>query len=160
MDLTEMAPSKTPNAPRGTVKGTAYHNIIKFTIRAAPLPEDIIHFILDNVANLKQLQDERRMGHPLSRADASDIGDDEGDVRGDITRKPSVRLDEFWDVLAKTCEAAGGDWKDVTERIWSFGPQRAGGCLLIDARNKPSQSYVLQSLCNAKLTSGVLQIEA
>lgn len=140
MDLTEMAPPKTPNAPRGTVKGTAYQNLIKFTIRAAPLPEDITHFILDNVANLQQLHHERRMGHPLSRADGSDIDDDEGGVRGDVIRKPSVRLDEFWDVLAETCEAAGGEWKGVTERIWSFGPQRAGGCLLIDARKNPSQS--------------------
>ena len=140
MDSAEMGLPKTLNAPRGTVKGTAYHNLIKFTIRAAPLPEDIIHFILDNAANLKQLQYERRMGHSLSRADASDIDDDEDDVHGDVIRKPSVQLDEFWDALAKTCEAAGGDWKDVTERIWSFGPQRAGGCLLIDARKNPSHS--------------------
>jgi ribosome assembly protein 1 len=139
MDLIDMAPPKTPNVPRGTVKGTAYHNLIKFTIRAAPLPEGILHFILDNVATLKQLQHERKMGYVSSLDE--DLDDEEGaNVYGDVIRKPSVRLDEFWDALNKIFEVAGADWNDVTERIWSFGPQRAGGCLLIDARKNPSQS--------------------
>jgi len=135
-----MAPKKTPNAPCGTVQGTAYHSLVKFTIRAAPLPEDILHFILDNITTLKQLQQERRMSDALPFDNVDDVDDEEGNVHGDVIRKPSVRPDEFWEALEKTCEAAGGEWKDVAERLWSSGPQRAGGCLLIDARKNHSQS--------------------
>src|SRR5882762_10053343 len=141
-----MAPPKTPDAPRGTIKGTAYHNLVKFTIRATPLPDNILHFILDNIATLKQLQHQHKMGDPLSVDDVGNIDEEGANLRGDVTRKPSVRPDEFWAALANICEAVGGEWKDVAERAWSFGPQPAGGCLLIDARKNSFHSCVIQFL--------------
>jgi hypothetical protein len=61
-------------------------------------------------------------------------------------RKPSVRPDQFWTGLEGVCKQIGGDWdKNVVDRIWTFGPHKAGGCLLIDARKdvKNPNSYGL-----------------
>jgi len=141
MGSEDMAPPRTSNAFRGTIQGTAYHGLVKFTIRAAPLPEDILYFILDNTTTLKQLQQERRMGDVLSFDNVDDMDDEEGtNIQRDAIQKPSVRPEEFWDVLKQICEAAGNEWKDVAERLWSSGPQRAVGCLLIDARKNHPQS--------------------
>ena len=50
-----------------------------------------------------------------------------------------MKMEEFWTSLAEKCKAAGGEWADIVENIWAFGPQRMGTCLLIDARSgKPN----------------------
>lgn len=141
-----MAPPKTPSALRGTIKGTAAHDLINFTIRATPLPQEILHFILDNIVTLKKLQQEQNTDGVVSMEDMEGIQDeDNSNIYGDIMRKPSVKSNQFWPALQAKCDTIGGEWKGVVERIWSFGPQRAGGCLLIDARKSPSQSSVHHS---------------
>lgn len=143
-----MAPVKTPNAPRGTIKGTASNDLVKFTIRASPLPEAILRFILDNILTLKRLQHERKTGEAITE-DLDGIDEEEGaNLQGDLIRSPSVKAGQFWEVLDEICKSARGEWEDISERIWSFGPQRAGGCLLIDARKNPSQSYAF-TFCQA-----------
>lgn len=136
-----MAPPKTPNAPRGTIKGSASQDLVRFTIRAVPLHKDILQFILDNIVTLKKLQQERKTGETLSEEEAEGI-EEGANIHGDVVRRPSVRPEQFWDALDETCKAARGEWEGIVDRIWSFGPQRAGGCLLIDARKAPSQSCV------------------
>lgn len=136
-----MLPPKTLNAPRGTVNGTAFHDLIKFTIRAVPLPQDILQFILDNVVTLKKMQHEHKTGDLLTDEEAGDMEDEEGaNIHGDVVRRPSIRPDQFWEALDEVCSTAGGEWATIAGRIWSFGPQRAGGCILIDARRNSYQS--------------------
>lgn len=53
---------------------------------------------------------------------------------GDVYRKPTVRIEEFWSKLDSLCKKAGPEWQDISERVWAFGPQSAGGCVLVDAR--------------------------
>ncbi|KAJ7205916.1 translation elongation factor 2 [Mycena haematopus] len=130
----DMAPPKTPNAPRGTIQGASSQSIVTFTIRASPLPRIILDFVLDNLGTLKILQHERRGG-----ADSDDV-DAEGDldssaIDGNIMRKPNVKPEQFWDALRDKCREAGGEWTDISEHIWAFGPQNAGGCILVDSRN-------------------------
>ena len=135
-----MPPPKTPGAKRGTIHGAVAQNLAQFTIRASPLPSSISEFLLDNLAILRRMQLERKAGE----VDASNAaeGDDEGagadedyDVQGDYIKKPTVKAEQFWDALADKCRAAGGEWADVADKIWAFGPQRMGTCLLIDARS-------------------------
>ncbi|KAJ7712423.1 P-loop containing nucleoside triphosphate hydrolase protein [Mycena metata] len=125
----DMAPPKTANAPRGTIHGNSSQNIVTFTIRASPLPRPILEFILQNVVVLKILQ-----GGDAD-ADAAEMDEEDGsNIDGNIVRKPSVKPEEFWDALRGKCQEAGGEWADIAERIWAFGPQNAGGCVLIDSR--------------------------
>lgn len=147
-----MAPPKTPNAPRGTIHGSSAHSLAKFTIRAVPLPEEILSFLRDNLLVLKRLQQERKMQeqksesseadnelqknsseHPQSNDDSMDL--EEGvSMYGDVYRKPTVRIEEFWSKLDSLCKKAGPEWQDLSQRVWAFGPQSAGGCVLVDAR--------------------------
>lgn len=130
--LADMAPPKTPNASRGTIRGSVSQNLMTFTVRASPLPQSILGFTLENLAVLKQLQRDRRLGE---RSDLPDFDEGEGvDVHGDIIRKPNVKPDEFWRALQGKCTEEGGEWEDIVDKIWAFGPQGAGGCVLIDSR--------------------------
>ncbi|TFK74756.1 P-loop containing nucleoside triphosphate hydrolase protein [Pluteus cervinus] len=143
---TEMAPTKIPGAPRGTVRGSSSHNIVKFEIRAVPLPSETTHFILENSEILRKLQQRERRRHVNNAAEQGkevkeeDVGEGEeqevnDDIYGDVVRKPTVKPEQFWEALQGKLKEAGGDWAAVSvDKIWAFGPQKAGGCLLIDAR--------------------------
>ncbi|KAJ7459683.1 P-loop containing nucleoside triphosphate hydrolase protein [Mycena latifolia] len=133
----DMAPPKTANAPRGTMHGTSSQNIVTFTIRASPLPRLLLDFILQNLVSLKNLQHERKGGD--AAVDDTEIDDEaESNIDGNIVRKPNVKPEQFWEALRGKCQEAGGEWADIAERLWAFGPQNAGGCILVDARNSNS----------------------
>lgn len=128
-----MAPTKTPGATRGTIKGASTQNIVIFTIRASPIPAPLLEFILDNTATIKKLSYDRssqQEGRPEGREEEETIAD----KYGDIMRKPSAKPEQFWDALQDKCKEVGGEWEGIVDKVWAFGPQRAGGCLLIDAR--------------------------
>lgn len=131
----DMPPPKSPNVTRGTVKGASSQNLVSFTIRAAPLPHTIHQFILQNLAVLRVLLQERRA------ADGNTLGEIVSPIEGgrtgmqdDIFYSPSVKPERFWDVLEDKCKEAGGEWSGIADRIWAFGPHGTGGCILIDAR--------------------------
>ncbi len=127
-----MAPTKESNASRGTIKGQSWQKVVTFTIRARPLPSSILNFILDNLTILKILQHHRNEE------------DQEYDKYDDFIRKPTVTAEQFWDSFAQKCKDSGSEWEDIPDKIWAFGPQKAGGCLLIDARQ--AGTYSLQAV--------------
>jgi ribosome assembly protein 1 len=93
----------------------------------------LLKFILDNTVTLKKLQHD---GEARQEGKNDDDEEEESvDKYGDIPRKPSVKPEQFWDAFRDKCKEVGGEWEDIVDRVWAFGPQRAGGCLLIDARN-------------------------
>jgi len=138
-----MAPTKTPNAARGTMRGSSAHKVVTFTTRAVPIPPTILDFILENLTALKTLVRGKR---------DQQIEEEEQDVdlHGDVIRKSTISPDQFWDVFAEKCKDVGGDWEGVAAKTWAFGPQKAGGCLLIDAR-KPKAIASLVFLPESKV---------
>ncbi|KAI0372238.1 translation elongation factor 2 [Pilatotrama ljubarskyi] len=133
----DMAAPKTPNARRGTIHGAAAHDLVKFTIRAVPLHPVIREFLVDNLAILRRMQQERKAGEDASKTDEDDRAaeeDENYDVHGDYIKKPNVKVEQFWPTLEEKCRQAGGEWADIVDKIWAFGPQRMGSCLLIDSR--------------------------
>lgn len=139
-----MAPPKS-GGKRGTVQGAVSNGIIKFVIRAAPLPKDIFEFLRDNVMLLRRMQQEKQSNEGSAGSknqtdgasdDAEDVDDaEDADLQGEVLRRPTVRAEEFWPTLREMCKKAGGEWADVPERLWAFGPQNAGTCMLVDARS-------------------------
>lgn len=128
-----MPPPKTAGAPRGTIPAVSHQNLVTCTIRAAPVPEPINNFLRSNIAVLKRLQNERAAAE--DGAEEAEIDEAEtAAATGDIIRVPTVRAEMFWDALAKVCTECGGEWMNIVDTIWAFGPQNAGECLLIDAR--------------------------
>ena len=147
-----MAPPKY-SSKRGLVNGSSTHGLVKFSIRSVPLPKHLLEFILDNIPILKRLQRERKNALGSSAEDGDQDIEDDDDIdrersyggSGETFRRPTVRPEQFWTALEEVCKKAGGDWdKGVVDRIWAFGPLRAGGCLLVDARKnvKTPRSYV------------------
>jgi ribosome assembly protein 1 len=134
----DMAPTKTPNASRGTIKGSSSHQVVSFTIRASPIPTPILDFILANLGVWKTLLHNRA----VQQGNAAEE-DQVADGQGDVVRKPTITPQQFWDVFAEKCKEAGGEWANVSEKTWAFGPQKAGACLLIDSRHpNPYTSWV------------------
>lgn len=145
----EMAPVKTPGAPRGTIHGVSALGAVKFTIRAAPLPATILTFLQDNLVVLKRLLREGKMTdqeHAAAEADSAQEGikekegekdeefDDSAVVYGEVPRKPTTRVENFWADFEAVCKAAGSEWVNVARNAWAFGPQAAGTCVLVDNR--------------------------
>jgi len=129
-----MLPSKAENGVRGTCKGVSAQGIVKFSVRAVPLPREILDFVLENTLILKRLQ---RNAEGNADHDEDVEG---GNVMGDVIRKPTVKPDQFWEALSEICKTVGGEWAAISTRIWAFGPRQAGGCLLIDSRPGEHQS--------------------
>lgn len=154
----DMEPTKTANAPRGTIRGTSAQNIVTFTIRAVPLTKPILDFVLDNLSIIKKMDrkaesnahngtqsgDRAPQHGDQSTADAEMELDVEFDVQGEVARKPTVRPEQFWDALKELCTKAGGEWASLSDQVWAFGPQRAGGCVLVDARQDRRRSLKLR----------------
>ncbi|THG97775.1 hypothetical protein EW026_g4285 [Hermanssonia centrifuga] len=142
----DMGPPKSGSARRGAISGASANNIVQFTIRATPLPKVIWDFLQENLAILRRMQQERKSREEHKTLEAEQIAEeddsDEVDLQGEVIRRPTVRPEDFWSVLREKCSETGGDWEDLPEKVWAFGPQRAGTCLLIDSRNGgQSNSY-------------------
>jgi ribosome assembly protein 1 len=116
------------------MQSSSSSNIVQFTIRASPLPRPILDYILQNLAVLKKLQTERKAKDTQETPDKGEEDQVTLDVQGEIFRTPNVLPEKFWSTLEEICREQGGEWADITDRIWAFGPQAAGGCLLVDAR--------------------------
>lgn len=119
----DMAPTKTKDAPRGTIIGTLANQLLTFKIRAVPLPEAVTAFLLANASTVAKLQADRKT-------------EEEAEVEQDSTEVQDERLQvkptDFWDALAKVLDEAGGQWQGAADRIWAFGPKRVGANLLLD----------------------------
>lgn len=127
-----MTPPKTAGAKRGTIRSAAAHNMINFTIRATPLPKPIFEFLRDNLVLLRRMQQENSR-EETEHDESEDT--DEVDLQGEVLKRPTVKAEEFWSTLEEKCKDAGPEWADVPERVWAFGPQKAGSCLLVDSRS-------------------------
>ncbi|KIM28418.1 hypothetical protein M408DRAFT_329481 [Serendipita vermifera MAFF 305830] len=142
----DMAPPKTPNAPRGTMHGTASHGIANFTIRAIPMPETMIKFLQVNQSIISKLEREAQHEghdhqnhhhhHPAEGGEAeASLADEEAAIaNGEILQRPNVRTDEFWDAFYNIAKTAGGEWGRRINHVWAFGPNRVGPNLLLDYR--------------------------
>lgn len=147
--------------------GTAVQGAVKFTLRAIPLPTEIIEFLQANISIIKKLgelsgsQDLHRhqqlassvgetIGSETTAREAEEVGEDDSyepanALSGEVERKPTVKLPDFWQALAKLLDAAGQDWRDTADKIWSFGPYHYGPNILLDRRSGATNSCVFFS---------------
>lgn len=131
----DMAPPKTQNAPRGTIEGASSQNLVTFSIRSAPVPDVILQFLLHNLTTLRALQQDGQTDGDTSGSTVDIVSESElVGIQGDVLHTPSVSANQFWNALEEKCNEAGGEWVNICDRIWSFGPRHAGGCVLIDYR--------------------------
>lgn len=77
--VADLAPPKTPNAPRGTIHGSSAHSVVNFTIHASPLPSPILGFIQDNLLVLKKILRERKLKEQYTSSDVSATQEEDDD---------------------------------------------------------------------------------
>ncbi|SPO22426.1 probable Tef2 - translation elongation factor 2 -putative [Ustilago trichophora] len=126
----EMPPPKTEGEPRGTVDGSVANGSVSYRVRAVPLPKPVVDFLLANTQTLRRLQNRNASGV----VDDGETGS--VDAAGSQASK-TVRADKFWSSLAAVLEKCGQDrtgedWREVVEKIVSFGPRRVGANILVD----------------------------
>lgn len=133
----EMAPPKTEGAPRGTIDATVSGGVIKYRLRAMPLPKTIVDFLIANTRIIRRLLQKEKLQGAASAGSAATNSNVEEDAQeaSESSTSREVRLDAFWDTLAEVCDAAGSQWRGIANQVWSLGPRRIGPNLLIDARN-------------------------
>jgi ribosome assembly protein 1 len=122
----DMAPVTTPGASRGTIQTTVYDGLVNLTLRAVPLPAEVIEFLLANQGTIGSMLVQRR------RTDDGDdeIEDDDPDADASGTR--TLSAEQFWTELSALLDKAGGEWVGAADRIWTFGPKKVGANLLLD----------------------------
>ncbi|CAG8760241.1 10288_t:CDS:2, partial [Acaulospora colombiana] len=153
----DMAPPKTPNAPRGTIHGSSAHSIATYTVRAIPLPQSITTFLQSNqsiIARLERISqheghEHERVGPPNGNggpgeattedAFAAETEEEIAISQGELLQKPTVRVESFWPSFVDVMKKAGGEWAKYASQVWAFGPNRTGPNLLLDARPEGSK---------------------
>jgi ribosome assembly protein 1 len=128
-----MAPPKTLGAPRGTIHGSCFQNLVTFSVRAAPLPGLIADFLRNNLTVVKRLLADWTRSDSATSEEVENEAEKAATI-GDILRVPTVHPGQFWDAFQTKCEEAGPEWADIVDNVWAMGPQGAGECLLIDSR--------------------------
>nr|CDI52197.1 translation elongation factor 2-putative [Melanopsichium pennsylvanicum 4] len=126
----KMPPPKIESAARGTVDGSVASGVVSYRVRAVPLPKSVVEFLLANTQTLRRLQNRNATG-VVEEDDSGSV-----DAVGSQASK-TVRADKFWTVLSAVLDKCGQDrtgedWREVVERIVSFGPRRVGANILVD----------------------------
>jgi ribosome assembly protein 1 len=119
-----MNASKGFEGVRGRFNGSSVSNLVNFTIRGTPLPEDIVHYLQKNAGTLQSL---------LAEGKAQDAEIDASmEAATHAGGKKATRPEDFWKQLVQLLDAEGGEWKGVADHIWAFGPKQVGPNILID----------------------------
>ncbi|GAA96237.1 uncharacterized protein L969DRAFT_43736 [Mixia osmundae IAM 14324] len=116
----DMAPTKTKDAPRGTIETTVAEGLVKLVSRARPLPRAVADFLAANAPSIRLLYDATPDEQRSTDSDRP------------LDARPQLQPDVFWKRLDTLFEAAGKEWIGASDRVWSFGPRRIGANILFD----------------------------
>lgn len=139
IQVPEMAPPKTKDAPRGTMNGSVLNGVVTFTVRARPLPAEVTQSLITNMDTVRRVvQRERELtaGGDTTAPGLDDVTAEsasaaqQGDSGAQIA---NMSTSEFWKQLGALFAKAGKEWAGVTDKIWSFGPRRIGPNILVDS---------------------------
>lgn len=139
LNATEMSPPKNKDLPRGTVVGVTTSKQITVRLRARPLPEAVIEFLLKNAGAIRRLYSERKEQEEGRKGTAADGEVVEGQAEAaEIPAADTGMLSllDFREKLRSALAETKGQehiWADVVEKIAAFGPRRTGPNMLIDA---------------------------
>jgi ribosome assembly protein 1 len=119
-----MMASRSTLDARGRFAGSSVASLVSVTIRAALLPPKVVAFLHAHASTIADLMVEREAREEETRIEGVPNAS-EGNVH-------VVGPKEFWTKLDALLKQSGGEWQDVADSIWAFGPKRVGPNLLID----------------------------
>lgn len=130
-----MNASRSTLDARGRFSGSSVASLVNVTIRAALLPPKVVEFLQSQANTIANLLVER----DASREEDARI---EGVPNASEGNVHVVGPKEFWGKLVELFKQAGGEWQDVADSIWAFGPKRVGPNMLIDRTQQKRRRYV------------------
>lgn len=142
----EMNPPKDVSLGRGRVESLTTSKHVTIRVRVRPLPASVTEFLVKRTGAVKRLYSERKAQEEERTANANgegtadhpedieehDLEVEETTVEGD----QALSLIEFKERLTAAFADEKSEkevWKDVVDKISSFGPRRVGPNLFIDA---------------------------
>lgn len=135
LKLIDMIASRSTLDARGRFAGSSVASLVNVTIRTALLPPKIVEFLQSQTNTIANLMVER----DASREEETRI---EGVPNASEGNVHVLGPKEFWIKLEELFKQAGGEWQDVAESIWAFGPKRVGPNMLIDRTQQKRRRYV------------------
>lgn len=141
--------------PRGTISGSVSNGLLKYTIRAVPLPGQITDYldkasdVIRNIAPRHRSNQGRLiLSHKASSEQAAqrNLDDpsqsspeevDHNDLILDPTAPPTASSvpegAAFWFGLNElNAKHMNKDLEDIVDKLWAFGPRRIGPNVLLD----------------------------
>jgi ribosome assembly protein 1 len=128
-----MRPPVNKELGRGAVIGITTSKQVTVALRARPLPAEVTDFLLKNAGAIKQLYSDRKETEGADLDETNDENKIEEDA--EISEAKILSPEDLKKQLQTHLETGKGReaWKNVADKIASFGPRRAGPNLLIDA---------------------------
>ncbi|KAK3955287.1 P-loop containing nucleoside triphosphate hydrolase protein [Pseudoneurospora amorphoporcata] len=142
----EMRPPANKELGRGVVVGVTSSKQVTVTLRVRPLPAPVTEFLLKNAAGIKRVYTDRQKAADiedgaespsveaaLENGTPSDVKIEEDEEVSQATT--TLTPEELKKQLEAQLEGIKDKevWKDVIDRIASFGPKRTGANILVDA---------------------------
>ncbi|KAK4152865.1 ribosome assembly protein 1 [Chaetomidium leptoderma] len=133
----EMRPPVNKELGRGVVVGVTSSKQVTVTLRVRPLPQDVTDFLLKNAGGVKRLSSDDNAAELATEngtpRDDTVVVDDDDEL---AAARKALSPEELRKQLQSQFDSEKDrldSWKDVIDRIVSFGPRRTGPNLLIDA---------------------------
>ncbi|ORX86638.1 P-loop containing nucleoside triphosphate hydrolase protein [Basidiobolus meristosporus CBS 931.73] len=130
---TAVVPTDAPrNDQRGVISMSTPNKMCTLKIRSMPLPPKVVKFLNKNINTLKRLSNEKDNKNSTNEEDVT-AENITADIAGTSTIKQELSLAEFKEKLEHKFKKSGGDiWQGVVDKIWMFGPKRAGPNILVN----------------------------
>jgi ribosome assembly protein 1 len=129
-----MRPPVNKELGRGVVVGVTSSKQVTVTLRVRPLPADVTEFLIKHSGSIKRLYAEKNAAEETDGDNEAAI-DEAVRADTDITETKLLSTEELKKGFQALLENGKGkeSFKNIADRITSFGPRRTGPNLLIDA---------------------------
>lgn len=139
VNAAEMNPTHDKDLPRGTVISTLPSKQVTVRLRVRPLPSLITQYLVSHEVDARRLYTEQEaraqgtqnIGNMSVEDRLADI-----EIAGILSPSKASSLEQFSDDLDAVFAKVKGErdmWKNVTQRLVTFGPRRNGPNILVDA---------------------------
>ncbi|KAK9695379.1 Cytoplasmic GTPase/eEF2-like protein (ribosomal biogenesis) [Basidiobolus ranarum] len=130
---TAVVPIDAPkNDQRGVINVTTPNKLCTLKIRSMPLPSNVVKFLNKNINTLKRFSNERDNKTTVNDEDVT-AENITADIAGTNTVNQELSFAEFKEKLEHKFKKSGSDiWEGVVDKIWMFGPKRAGPNILVN----------------------------
>ena len=163
----EMEPPRDANLGRGRVEAATTSKQVNIRLCVRPLPAPVTEFLVKHTGAVKRLYSERKAQeeervigvNDREEDDEPELGEQQDvDSEGPTADSGAIlSMSEFKEKLTTAFAEEKADkeiWKDVVDKICSFGPRRTGPNILIDATSNGICGKFLQEEADDANTNG------